>query len=226
MCAQATKPRREARFAVGSRNGHKSTIWKLWVQGDETYLCSRMFGSEMKVSFHSSGACQWSCTDQWVCRQGDRKNADRHIVRWEAGQPVDTKAELLFRVDIPLSEIRALPPPADKKKVFWVSNVPSGATVRFLIYLTPTYQCDPAQEANLPHRHLFSLQQRSGRWVVMLVDLVSLSESDLDAARHAVRAQLPVEISTQVSPDHRFSLFIENSEDAPRGLLELCPYTE
>lgn len=223
MTQATSRPRTEARFAVGTREGAKSTIWKLWVQGDETYLTSRMFGSEMKVSFHSSGDCQWSCTDKWVLRHENKKNAERHVVKWRADLPTGSDAAMLFRVDIPLSEVRPLPPPADRKKVFWISNVPSGGTVRFVIYLTPPYAADPALGRELPHRHLFSLQQRSGRWVVVLVDVVALSEGDLDAARTAVRAQTPADHGLP-DPNHRYCLFMQGLEGAPRGLLELCPF--
>ena len=100
-----TRPRTEARFALGTRHGPKSTVWKAWVQGDESYITSRMFGSDLKVSIHSSGECQWSCTDTWVKKQDRQRNALRHIVKWKISPPTTNQALMVFRVEIPVSEM-------------------------------------------------------------------------------------------------------------------------
>jgi hypothetical protein len=94
----------EARFATGSRLGPRSTIWKAWVHGDEAYIASRMFGSDMKASFHSSGQCQWSATDTWVRRQKDVRNSERHVKRWQVSYPAGNEALLVLCVEIPGSE--------------------------------------------------------------------------------------------------------------------------
>lgn len=215
------RPRTEARFAVGSRAGARSTIWKAWVQGEEAYIASRMFGSDLKVSLHSTGVCQWSCTDTWVLRQPKPRNADRHIVRWEVTPPSSDQALLVFRVDIPISELRLQAPPKDKKKVFWVSGAPEGSTVRFLVYLTRPAAADPAEHSPLPNRHLFSLHLRNDRWLVVLFALISLSTDDLAKARTAVLGHL-CETGHKTTEDHRVSLFLRSNEGGPNGLLELC----
>ncbi len=217
-----TSPRTEARFAIGSRAGPRSTIWKAWVSGDETYITSRMFGSDLKVSIHSSGVCQWSCTDSYVRRKALRSNSERHIVRWQVDVPPAGQALLAFRVQVPVSELRAQPEPNDKKKVFWLSEAPPESTVQFLFYLTHWYATDPAEHSPLPYRHLFSLRLRSGRWLIVLVDLISLSDHDLDCARVAVREQL-ASAGLKAESSHRSCLFIQAGEGTPCGLLELCP---
>ena len=217
-----TRPRTEARFALGTRHGPKSTVWKAWVQGDESYITSRMFGSDLKVSIHSSGECQWSCTDTWVKKQDRQRNALRHIVKWKISPPTTNQALMVFRVEIPVSEMRPTPPPTDKKKVFWIDNVPEGATVRVIFYLTIPSASDPAVGRDLPHRHLFSLRLRNKRWLIALLDLISLSAGDLATARAAVQEQLRG-LGHKPSSDHRSSLFIQPSKGAPHGLLELCP---
>lgn len=220
--AKALAFRTEVRFALGSRNGQRSAIWKLWTQGDEAYLTSRMFGSDMKVSFHSSGQCQWSCTDSWVQRQEIPKNSDRHVKRWSVEQPKENEALLLFRVEIPASELRSQPPLKDRKKVFWVSGIPSDVTVRFLLCLTRVLEADPAPKNTDNLQHLASLRMRNGRWIVVLIENISLSAADLAAAREATRQQLLAEGITPL-PEHRAGLLISPSD--PRdahGLLELC----
>ena len=97
--------RTEARFALSSRAGPRSTIWKAWVAGNEGYIASRMFGRDMKVSFHLSGQCQWSATDTWVRRQKTLRNAERHVHRCQVTYPVSSEAFLLFRVEVPGTEL-------------------------------------------------------------------------------------------------------------------------
>lgn len=220
---RSIRPRTEARFAVGSRHGLRSTIWKAWVQGDEGYLATRMFGKYQKVSFHSSGQCQWSCTDEWVRQQEGRRNSDRHIVRWAMAEPHSGQATLIFRVDIPVSEVRLLPPPTDRKKVLWVAGAPSEATVRFTLFIAPASEHDPAPSDTEVRRHLFSLRLRSGRWIVVFVEVLSLSPSGLSAARRAVIDQCLPSFRGHVLNDLRSVLFTQPNGREPgcNGFLEL-----
>jgi hypothetical protein len=214
--------RTEARFACGTRSGPRSTIWKAWVHGDEAYISSRMFGSDMKVSFHSSGQCQWSATDTWVRRQTGVRNSERHVHRWHVDYPADNDSLLVFRVEIPASELRTLPPPRDRKKVWWVSGIPEGATARFLFYITRPSDVDPGLIAATPLRHLFSLRLRSARWLVSFVELISLSGADIESARTAVLTEVK-SLGLVPSADHRMSLFSQPpAEGGAHGLLELC----
>jgi hypothetical protein len=213
----------EARFACGTRSGPRSTIWKAWVHGDEAYVASRMFGSDMKISFHSSGHCQWSATDSWVGRQTGVRNAARHVRCWQVSYPNGNEAHLLFRVEIPASELRAQLPPRDKKKVWWVSGVPDGATARFLFYVTRACNIDPGSLAGPPaSRHLFSLRLRNGRWFVCFIEVISLIAADIELARATVLKQVR-SAGLIPSVDHRMSLFIQPHDEAgAHGLLELC----
>lgn len=217
-----SRPRTEARFAVGTRSGARSTIWKAWVHGDEAYVSSRMFGSDVKVSLHSSGQCQWSCTDSWVKRQSQAKNSDRHMVRWSVTHPTTDEALLLFRVEVPVSELRTEAPPKDKKKVFWVSGAPAEATVRFLVYMTRPSASDPALSSSGSMRHLFSLQLRNGRWLVVFIEVISLSAETLNELRREVNSQA-LAARIELKPEHRASLFVQPPpEGGAHGIVELC----
>lgn len=212
----------EARFAVGSRAGPRSTIWKAWVQRDEAYLSSRMFGSDVKVSFHSSGQCQWSCTDTWVAKQPLARNADRHMVRWIVEPPIGSAAVLLFSVEIPISELREEAPPNDSKKVFWVSGAPAESSVRFLLYLTRTNDLDPGHSHQGVQRHLFSLRLNNGRWVVVFVEPSPLTSTDVSEARRLLFAKA-LDAGIEPNPVHRASAFIQpGSPGGAYGILELC----
>jgi hypothetical protein len=56
----APKLAREIRFAVGSREDVRSSIWRLWANGDDLYLAARSFAAASKVSFHKSGIYRYA----------------------------------------------------------------------------------------------------------------------------------------------------------------------
>jgi hypothetical protein len=212
---------REVRFAVGSKDGPRSTVWKSWVQGSEIYITGKLFGSEAKVSLHSSGDCQWSCTDTWVRREPSRRNADRHIARWQMAYPDDNNAVLAFRVAIPVSELRPAPLGPGHKKAFWVGNAPAESTVEFCFYITRQSDEQPPTDGSPSLRHLASLQLRNGRWLVVFVWLRSLSAADVAAARDSA-AQQAREAGVQVLPEHRIALFALPSPETSAAILEVC----
>jgi hypothetical protein len=215
------RPRRELRFSVGSRTGPRSTIWKCWIHGSEIYIASRMFGQESKVSLHSTGDCQWSGTDSWVLRQPVPRNSDRHIFKWKTIYPTASQAVLAFRVAIPQSELRALPPPTDKKKVFWVENIPPEATVQFLFYVTMPAESAPSTESESRYKHLASMQLANQRWLVVFVEVISLSKDDIRTARAAVVQQL-LDAGHTISPEYRIAMFANGGENNSHALLEVC----
>jgi hypothetical protein len=43
------------RFAVGSREDVRSSVWRLWARGNDLYLATRTFAGTAKISFHQSG---------------------------------------------------------------------------------------------------------------------------------------------------------------------------
>ncbi|MDH5670055.1 MAG: hypothetical protein OEY86_18810 [Nitrospira sp.] len=182
-----------------------------------------MFGGDMKVSLHKTGECQFSATDAWVKRQQNATNAQRHVHRWRVAQPDGHEALLVFRVEIPVSELRLLPEPKDKKKVWWVGGAPQESTVRFLFYLTRPSEADPAPPPSPQTRHLFSLRLRGSRWLVALVEMISIPVADLAALRKAVIEQSRSWGLVAPAPEHRASLFIQPPpEGGAHGLLELC----
>jgi len=199
-------------------------IWKAWVQADEAYLACRVFGKYQKVSFHSTGLAQWSMTDDWVKQNPSRRNQERHVARWRFEDASPGHASLMFKVQVPYSEVRAIPAPQDNKKVFWVSAVPPEATVRFLFYLTGVNAVEPAPPETDERRKLFALKLRSGRWFVALIDLISLSADDLKRARAAVIEQFWPSASTAELVEARAVLFGPPSRDESdcHGLIELC----
>ncbi len=214
--------RTEARFAVGSRHSKKSCIWKVITRNDEAYIVPYMFGSDAKVSLHSSGNGSWSCTDKWVKRTGALTNAERHMRKWQSPVPNSNIAVLLFKVQIPASEIRLYEPPLNKKKVFWIDGVPEGSTVSVIFYRTSFSEFDPTDNSDLPHKHLFSLRFGNGKWLVVCIDLIEIPEVDLERLRDAVKFTVPSDRLGFQRSDLRACAFIEGELGQPPGLIELA----
>jgi hypothetical protein len=87
---------RELRVAVGGPNARRSTVWKFSVNKSDVYIFSRMFGADSKVSLHALGDCQWSNTSKWVTKVSGRRNADRHIQRWNVPRPNGPRPCIFF----------------------------------------------------------------------------------------------------------------------------------
>ena len=211
---------KEIRIAVGSRTGRRSTVWKFFVRKSDIYIQSRMFGSDLKVSLHGSGACQWSATDHWVTKVPGRKNADRHFVRWQVPWPAGSHALHVFQVRIPETELRTSCLPEDLNAVEWLPVPPAGHTVSLECYLTPITETDPALTANLPHPLLFSLRLADGRWFTVLHHIAPLDGKDLTALRSEIQAQCCAK-GIEPQPQHRIAAFTENG-NTTRGLIEIC----
>ena len=196
-------------------------MWKCWVQGAEAYISGRLFGYEAKVSLHSSGECQWSCTDTWVKRDPNRRNADRHMARWHLTYPQDNNSILAFRVAIPVAELRLEPSMPNRKRVLWVGNAPPRSTVEFCFYFTRQADEPPATDGNPALQHLASLRLRDGRWFVVFVWLRSLSAPDIAAARDAAIVQAH-EAGVEIRPEFRIALFALPSADTSAAVIEVC----
>jgi hypothetical protein len=67
--------------AVGSPDDLRSSIWTLWVQGDEVYFGARPFLPSLKVSLHKTG--RWHIA--WEKKQKNEKT--RIIHRWRRPPP-------------------------------------------------------------------------------------------------------------------------------------------
>jgi hypothetical protein len=211
---------REVRLAVGTPIGRRSTVWKFFVRKSEIYILSRMFGTDTKVSLHSSGDCQWSATDTWVKKAPGRRNADRHIMKWVMPRPNGTAALHAFQVRIPETELRVVDIAENLNAVRWLPAPPNGHTVSLECYITPISQSDPALTSNLPHHHLFSLPLVDGRWFIVLHHLPPLDGNDLESLRSQINARAR-EAGIEPKPEHRGSAFTV-SDGTARGIIELC----
>lgn len=179
-----------------------------------------MFGSDAKVSLHSTGDCQWSATNSWVKKVPARKNAERHITKWVMPRPNGSAALHVFQVRIPETELRVINIAEDLNAVEWLPVPPKGHTVSLECYITPVSQSNPALTSNLPHPHLFSLPLAGGRWFTVLYHVPPLNGKDLEPLRNHMNMQIRA-AGIEPKPEHRGSAFTV-SDGTARGLIELC----
>lgn len=212
--------RREVRIAVGGPNLRRSTVWKFSAHKSEIYILSRMFGADSKVSLHSSGDCQWSCTDAWVKKVDGRKNADRHIAKWFVSRPTGNAATHVFQIRIPETELRVVDVVEDLGDVEWLPVPPKAHTVSLECYITPVSTSIPAFSSNLPLPHLFSLPLADGRWFTVLHHVPRLDGKELEPLRNQMNNQAR-EAGIQPRPEHRGSALTQ-SDGTARGFIELC----
>lgn len=211
---------KEIHIAVGTPTGRRSTVWKFFVRKSDVYIQTRMFGSDSKVSLHSTGDCQWSATDDWVKKVPGRRNADRHFTKWYIPRPCGSSALHIFQVRVPETELRVSGLPEDLSAVEWLPVPPAGHTVLLECYLTPLSEADPALTSQLPYPHLFSLPLADGRWFTVLQHIVPLNNMDLETLRMEINQQSRA-TGIEPRPEYRVAAFSVNGSGT-RGLIELC----
>lgn len=101
---------REIRFAVGSRDDLRSSVWRLWGNKNDLFLAARSTAGLSKISFHSSGICRHAVTSQTP-----RVPLDKWMRPPRSVQGITPVIDLIvpdFSVD---NGFRDTPPPIEKK---------------------------------------------------------------------------------------------------------------
>lgn len=123
-------PKREIRFAVGTRQHLVSSVWRLWGHGNNLYLAARTLARMMKTSFHESGICRIA-----IVSQAPREP----IHRWNRGKRNLDGVTPLFSVVVPALSLsdhfqETLPQP--DKEVHFVEAPISGTKLIFSMVAT------------------------------------------------------------------------------------------
>lgn len=212
----------EFRYAVGEPSGRRSSVWKIWTHKSDVYIMTRMFGADAKVSIHASGECQFSATAQWMRKNPDKRNAQRHIARWLLPQTEPDSAGFVFRIQIPESELRQGDAAEDMSGVTWLAAPPQGKAAIAECYMTPVSGGDPALATSLPYPLLRSFPLVDGRWFVVLHGVDNVNSADLERARQQVLEQNPEIASTRKT--YSVALFGTVNDTQGRLLVELRPF--
>lgn len=206
--------RSNCRFAAGEKLGPKSSIWKVQVRNNDIFIFTRMFGSDCKISLHESGIGQWSLSSDYVSKQSEMKNKERHIANWTYDRPKGDHAKSIFRIQIPHSELRNYPVGTIKKRVKWISGISLG-TYQFDLCLTRPSDANPCDSRkDLPHKVLDTLQLADKRWLVIFFQAVGLSPDDLKKAKHTVLQQV-AEMGVTINGERWIALFGYGNDGVP-----------
>ena len=80
------------RFGVGTPSDVRSSIWRLWGNGDDLYLASRSLAGDVKISFHKSG----------ICRIAQPSSSPRApYARWKLSPEVLPSCSRVFSILVP-----------------------------------------------------------------------------------------------------------------------------
>jgi hypothetical protein len=132
---------KEIRFAVGSQNDVRSSVWRLWANKDDVYLGAKTFLGAMKISFHKSG----------ICRAAVISTTPRPaLTKWRRPLPASPGFTNLFAVVVPPYLVKApfreisrekkhvhfvQPPDDEHKLVFQISVCPPHHTEQDMLAL-------------------------------------------------------------------------------------------
>jgi hypothetical protein len=208
------------RFCVGEPAGLRSTVWKIWTHRNDVYLLSRADASQMKVSLHESGACQFSKTSESFARTGKR-NSERHMQQWRRrAEYPESGAVHLFRIIIPQSELRLAS--VDKKSatnVVWYPSPPLGYGTYVELWLTPPLD-EPPTQPQFMHDLLDVLPLLNGQYVGITARYLAIEPQDNEQLRHLRNRG---EVLRQ-SPDSRLRGWVlARSNQNVHALIEFVP---
>lgn len=121
---------KEIRFAVGSRDDLRSSVWRLWGKSNDLFLTARSMAGESKISFHASGMYRYAIVSQ---------TPRLPIYRWTRPAPSPQGVTLIFNVIVPPASVDigfrdVLPPP--QKRLELVDAPIGDATTIISVLLT------------------------------------------------------------------------------------------
>jgi hypothetical protein len=117
------------RFGVGTPSDVRSSIWRLWGNGDDLYLASRSIAGDVKISFHKSG----------ICRIAQPSSSPRPpYARWKLGPEILPSCSRIFDILVPpiLAMLPRLEILRDTKPVILVPTPGDKFKIIFGIYLS------------------------------------------------------------------------------------------
>lgn len=215
--------KRQLCFCIGEPAGIHSTIWKIWTNRNDVYLSSRVLASDMKVSLHESGICQFSHTSESFAHTGKR-NRDRHIQKWQRRAVYPKSGAVhLFRVIIPSTELRlASAEQKETKDVIWYPAAPIGDGAYVELWLTPVLVYPPAHDEFKNHL-LGVLSLSNGRHVGVTVQHLKIEPQDIE---HLARLRDQAARSQSLKYPRTRGWALTWSEQDVYALVEFSPFPD
>ena len=144
-------PRDGIRWAVGARDGRRSSTWRLW--GDkkgDACLAMRSLGSQLKVSVHRDRRCNVGFTKEYEGTARERFGAtSRHWARWTLPEGSVVRA---FQVVVPDSDLAEFSS-EEAEPMVWIPAPGEGRAVVFSLFVAEPPQAfnweDPEHSGQL-----------------------------------------------------------------------------
>ena len=131
-------------FAVGYREGARSTIWRIWTDKySNVYIAARALGDELKISLHKE-TWRHEFTEQRLSRSFSfvSPGEDRAADKWKRPPEFAPGVTMAFYILVPASEVTVPRRSGNeegvqsKKEIVWVPPAPEGSTTYFTVLFT------------------------------------------------------------------------------------------
>ncbi len=135
--AEAMK-KRGVRWAVGTPNGPRSTIWRAWTNGSDIYIAPRPVAGDMKISLHAGGNWRSAFTQQHMERANPLipRERDRAVDKWKRPPEFASGWTRGFTIIVPGSEVRESEVVLDEPhKIVWLDPAPPNHATHFDILI-------------------------------------------------------------------------------------------
>ena len=213
--------RNKVRIAVGAANAPRSTVWELFSTRTEFYVLSRMMGRSCKISFHSSGHCQWATFNNRDSPSG----LPAFARTWKIERPTSAEGVPVFRIIVPGSELHSI---ADEEDLNGVSFFPSpgyNQALYFEVYLTGPM---PGEEITMqpPHEVVDAFKLSDDRCVVVLWRHEPISPVDTEQLvrlKSSMRRD-PMNQALEPSTRWRGVGFVPQEESGLASFIECAPW--
>ena len=116
------------RFAVGSPNGPRSSVWAIWSRNSQVYAAHRSMGGIQKFSFHTPTLCLHAFTSEHGPPRG---NNSRVIQKWHRGTtPANGHNQVVrvLRIGIATDHLSTKLAEGAPQYTNWIVPAPPGGT--------------------------------------------------------------------------------------------------
>lgn len=209
-------------MAVGTPDGVRSTVWKVFSTGTELYVTSRMMARSCKVSLHSSGYSQWATTNN---RDSPTKLA-AFSTSWRTARSLDSEALHVFRIIVPHSELHTIDEREDVRNVLFLPAPDDGSALYFEVYLSaPMLGEEVAMQP--PHDMVGAFKLTDHRCAIVLWRHETIGEIDrnqLIRLKESMRMD-PTNLSLVPSHKWRGAGFVPQEASGVASFIECAPWS-
>jgi hypothetical protein len=165
------------RVGVGSREGPKSGVWRVWAgKGkSDVYVAVRSYAGIFKVSLHESGDCYVGLTTQFAEDNPSAltgRDGSRHFDKWKRRTHSGSQLSIPFRLVFPGTELREVSTQDDQDpRVQWIAPPAQDQSIDMAVVFTGQCYADgdwPLREQDARMVATFRLPNGEVFWLLYL----------------------------------------------------------